>query len=144
MELLPEGRYHAVICAHGLGVASTGTAFIWLECEVLRPTQDPPEGMMSLPQVRTVYLYLTPATIQRTQADLRQLGWCGDDPLELDDGQVLVGKECVLTCKHEDYRGQTRERWWLHRSLTRELSDTDREHIRHLWRKADAEDHVPF
>jgi len=58
----------------------------------------------------TVYadLYFTEKTVEKTTEKLRAIGWEGEDFYELRDGQVLRGKRCQITVKHEVYEGSTR------------------------------------
>jgi hypothetical protein len=62
---------------------------------------------------RTVSLWLTDKTVERTAERLVELGWQGSDWNDLAPGGAcdLTGTELRLTCTHELYEDKTREKW---------------------------------
>jgi hypothetical protein len=62
---------------------------------------------------RTVSLWLTDKTVERTAERLCEIGWAGADWNDLAPGGVcdLTGTELRLTCVHELYNNEPREKW---------------------------------
>lgn len=101
--MIPEGNYKGDVIGADFATASTGTPSI----NVLFDVQG---------ERRTVYLYLTDNCMGHdsdgkprvTQKALEALGYNGDDPPTFANGQGVH-----LWCKHEQYNGQTNEKWMI-------------------------------
>jgi len=134
--MFEPGLYRARLLSHTLGENDKGTLELRLPFNVLgvydeagelQESEDRPE--------RTLYLYLTPATIGTAEQPghaARQLHQLGFDDEILDrldhnrpDAHDFVGQEVDLVCKHEDYNGKTKERWSL-KGERRELAAADK------------------
>lgn len=129
---IADGRYRGRIENYGVMRSQAGskhpTAFI--EFSVVA-RHDPATGQFHPcpPMRRTYYKSVTPKTIGWLLADLKAIGFDRPglsyfDP-EAPGAANLYGREIDLDCEHEIYAGQERERWSIHREMTREKLGRD-------------------
>lgn len=112
------GDYLCKIVGQGLGESKEKkTPFVFL---TVRPvaqygmTEDgEQEYQVDAQYDRTVNLWLSPKTVERAAQRLVELGWQGTDWNDLAPGGAcnLEGTEVRLTCLHENYNDQAREKW---------------------------------
>ena len=112
--MLREGTYTGNIKNGGMDVASTGTPCMDIVFEITHYAESG-EWVGIDPQDRHLYLYCSDAAWQYTEQKLADLDFNGDfkNPQFTDTG-------IILECKHEIYKGQTREKWELPGSGSRE------------------------
>lgn len=109
------GRFKGRITKWGLTESSKKkTEQFYVVFQVLAQIQDGEE--VDCPNSeQTIYRPITDNTIDYFVEDLRNLGFVGTDFSLLDPdtpgAHDFAGKEFVAKCKHEEYEGQTRERW---------------------------------
>ena len=64
---------------------------------------------------RSVFMSLTEKTVDFVKRNLRQLGFTGDSMSQLDprhpQHQSFEGQELEFWCGHDEYNGQTKEKW---------------------------------
>lgn len=119
MKLTEEGLYVGKIIGQRVNESALRkTPFCALHIEVvgrvdlINPTE-PPEKIT--PIRRTIELWITENTVERTIRDLKNIGWTGKSFAEFDE-QVpnfvdVRGKKIFVSCRHEDTDASTRERW---------------------------------
>ncbi|KKM70911.1 hypothetical protein LCGC14_1435980 [marine sediment metagenome] len=127
MPYYAPGRYGARIISHSVSKAGTGTPQVVIRFApyVMARTDRKPQDadywgpLAGEPQEATLYLYLTSNTVERTIADLETLGMSGATQIShFDEASPsapptcrIVGKEVILDCAHESYKGDMKERW---------------------------------
>jgi hypothetical protein len=125
--LIPEGRYHARIKDYGVVKSQAGQQHLTVFIEFsLLGQYDPATGQLaSRPAIeRTYYKAVTDKTIDWLLGDLKAIGY-DKTGLEYLDPETpgaanLFDVEIDVDCAHELYEGQQRERWSIHREITRE------------------------
>ena len=121
-----QGRYWARCTSQVLGESkpkegeSHGTKFVALGFAILGEVNsaDPDGALLTCAAGdRTVFLYLTEKTVERSIEELRSLGFDKDSfryLLPEVAGYVnLAGTEVALQCRHDTYQGDTKEKWSL-------------------------------
>lgn len=113
-----EGNYNATVIAQAFGESrEKGTPYFALtirpdEFNSGEPEMEPVSG-----QERTIWMYLTEGTAEFVARDLRTVGFVGSSFSDLDPANEkhhsLVGNRIPVYCKHEDYKGQTKEKWQI-------------------------------
>jgi hypothetical protein len=126
-----RGTYKVRVTGQGFSRAQTGTPQFSIRFVVLERVEPFNDGLDQLE--RTIYMALTPNTIERVKEDLRALGFTGDSIEDLDPSQEghhdFTGKEFEFFCVHgPDQNGQLRERWSV-REVERPL---DRDKLKEL------------
>jgi len=119
-----QGRYWGRCISQAIGESkakegeSQGSRFVALGFQVRGKVNaaDPEGHLLACPAgERTVFLYLTEKSIERTIDELRSLGFDKDSfkfLLPETPGYVnLNGVECALQCRHETYQGKTKDKW---------------------------------
>lgn len=107
--MLMAGVYKVVVRDHYLGKSKDkGTPFIAIEFE---------EDNDIEPQSITWFGYITDKTVERVVKTIEELGWTGDDILQLDHPRKeenegdsrfdLRGKKCEIVVESEEYNGKT-------------------------------------
>lgn len=79
---------------------------------------------------RTVFLYTTDAAWPYTREKLERLGWNGNT----ESPEFSNGENVELACKHEDYQGETREKWDLAPGMKAAAPADKRKRLEALWR----------
>lgn len=112
------GDYLCKIVGQGLGESKEKkTPFVFLTVQPVAQYAMGEEGEQEYPVAtqydRTVQLWLTEKTVERSAERLCELGWAGSDWNDLAPGGVcdLTGNEVRLSCSHESWNDQSREKW---------------------------------
>lgn len=162
--LTEEGVYKAQVLSWGLGKAATGTFQFSLSVKVVAKAieDDPSVGLEELtairrdddgndtevpaPIKRTVFLYLSPKTKDRTLAALKSLGY-PHDTLKAEalnagnvDSHDFAKSPIFVECHHEEYRGKDKEKWELARQPRKELDRESLDQFNNLFGPITAED----
>jgi hypothetical protein len=125
--VIEPGKYRGRILDYGVTQSQSGqqlpTAFVAFE--ILGQYESTTGELQQCPpESRTYFKSISPKTIGWLLADLKAIGY--DRPgLEYLDPEVpnaanLFDREIDVVCEHETYDGRTRERWSIHREVTRE------------------------
>jgi len=111
-----QGMYDVTIKDQGFNEASTGTEQFWLQFD----TENYIEGDGSVRPVveiceRTAYLPITAKTAAKVISQLREIGFDGDSFTDLEPGGrcSLIGASTRMRCFHDEWKGNTREKWEL-------------------------------
>lgn len=117
------GRYWGRLKAQGMGKSKDkGTPFFAATFEIVGKVDlRDPEGelLACTPGDCTVYMYITEKTGARVIEELALLGY--DKPSfrfldpETPGFTDLAGREVALFCSHEEYNGDMKEKWGIHR-----------------------------
>lgn len=121
MTTFEAGDYEGVVTGQGFGAAATGTPFLYLRVRVTgRVVGGGRTG--PCPQLeRDVRWYLTDHQVgaRILREDLAVLGVSIADMMRLDlqdpEPITLIDRRIRLTCSHEVYRGEDREKWQVAR-----------------------------
>ena len=93
-DIHPTGEFTAEVVDHGIATSKAG-----------KP--------MLVAKFKTIHGYLTgwfsmsEKAIEYTVKKAVAMGFTGKSLSDLNDGKCLIGKECTITVKHEDFDGKT-------------------------------------
>lgn len=108
--MLSEGVYNATIAGQGFTISKNGTNGFWLRCQLHDVSDNNGDAVE-----RTIYWYLTDATIDFVIEKLGRLGFVPESFTELDplhpNYHAYAGQQVELYCRHEVYDGKAREKW---------------------------------
>lgn len=133
----PTGTYNATLKKAVLSKSKSSGSLQFALVFDITHYQDANGWADLAPFERTVFLSLSGGAKDYTKKKMASLGWTGPPKTEKDPQtgeQLLVMPEGVsdagvqLMCKHEDYNGQTQERWDLANwggSVTGEQADDE-------------------
>lgn len=113
------GNYVGEVIQQGLTQAKTGTAQFLLRVKILGTPTDDGAYEPCTSFERSIYMALTPNTMQYVTPNLKQLGFTGTSLAQLDSGagekfQSFIGHQVDLWCSHEDDNsGNKREKWMI-------------------------------
>jgi hypothetical protein len=114
--VIAEGRYKAIITQWGLGESrEKKTPYVGFTFRLLHEIGGDGKPIKCPSFERTLYRYITSETIDFVVRDLKSLGYDRDsfDYLDPKHPQAFSfkGKEIEVTCKHEKYKDEDKERW---------------------------------
>ncbi|SRR5579871_769164 len=117
--VVSEGKYLAKIVSSGLGESKEKkTPFVFFTFTLLNEIGGDGKPIKCPAFERTLYRYITPETIDFVLRDLQNLGYDREGFEYLDPNHpqafVFAGKQITVTCKHEEYKGEDKERWDLY------------------------------
>lgn len=120
----PPGNYRAEVTNQALGeTKKTGNPQFVLTFRVLEALDHPSPGMNSYE--RSIFRVITDNTVEYLLQDLERLGFYGQSFSQLDPETEgfhdFRGKEIEVFCKHEEYEGNSVERWSLSRGGSLEI-----------------------
>lgn len=127
------GRYSGEIVSHVIESAKTGTEQLVI---VVRVDQDGFGNPVNSAN-RTIFLAITPKTIDYLIPKLRSAGFTGNDFTPLLNSQFekseIIGNRVTLFCKHEpDRAGEMRERWDILPNTQRQANPVSTNSLRNL------------
>lgn len=113
------GAYIGEVISQSLGTSKKGTPQFTLRFKVLAMA----DGVAVRQQYeRTLYMPLTEKTVRFAKEALQRIGFTGNNFQQLDPARPgyhnFAGLETQFYCKHEEYMGQTNERWQISRYAT--------------------------
>ena len=117
---LQANRYWGTLAQFGLTEMGNKTPTVWLEFNVTHVAGTEAEGageggwvQLGTPARRTVYLFCSDGAWLYTEEKLGRLGFNGMFGDGMDFGEDAKARGVALDCAHEEYQGQTREKWDL-------------------------------
>jgi hypothetical protein len=141
--MISEGLYKVAVHkgrdAWGLSKSSKGTLQFPLVVDVLEAASEDAEeiekqdekGKPLDPPQRTIFMYVSTQTWERTLRELQQIGYPHKKliPQALSVGNDqsfdFGGIEFTAQCKHEEYKGKPKERWQVYRPKGVAMTDED-------------------
>lgn len=110
--MLEAGDYFGQLKQWGIDEPKEGkTPSIWLEFNVSHVSAKG-AWVETGEQKRTIYLFISDAAWPYTMEKLNRLGFNGNFGT-MDFGDEAKNRGVQLTCRHEEYKGKSREKWDL-------------------------------
>lgn len=97
--MISIGKHNAVCRSTALGFSSKGTEQVALNFTIVGNDPDAGQGI-------TLYRFFSSAALKYTVADLRKLGWTGDDPATIPESGFPTEVEIVV--EHKEHNGKLR------------------------------------
>ncbi len=154
--MIETGSYVGIVFEWNLSQTSNNNPQFVLSFELKgRVNPEDPEGELLYceRETRRIYMVITGKTADFVIRDLKHLGYNRNTFAELDpdnpEGFDFGGIEVPVSCKHEVYRGEPKERWSLNYApAVRKLEDKEVRRLDQLYGKifeqsAPVEEHDP-
>ena len=114
-----EGLHAGEVLSQALTKSKTGTVQFVLRCKILGTATEEGYTPASQQYERTVYMAITAGTIDFVVDTLKSIGYEKQsfkylDPA-VDGAHDFTGQQVDLWCKHDEYKGEQKEKWNISR-----------------------------